>query len=64
MQGGFTFVGAAALLITVYAIWADRRRGQRRDIEAVGIVPWGLVTVLGTLVALFGFAFAIVGVGK
>jgi hypothetical protein len=49
---------AAALLIVVAAI-ADRRRTARTNLDAVGIVPWPLISLLATFVALFAFAIAI-----
>ena len=49
---------AAALLVAVAAV-ADRRRAGRANLDAVGIVPWPLISLLATFVALFAVAIAI-----
>ncbi len=54
---GMVAAGAAAL--TAVSVLAERRRMQRRDIEAVGWVPWPLVTILGSIATLFAAALAI-----
>ncbi len=54
---GMVAAGAAAL--TVVSVLAERRRMRRSNIEAVGWVPWPLVTVLGTIATLFAAALAI-----
>lgn len=63
MQAGFTVAGITALLATALSIWADRRQSRRGNLDAVGIIPWGLVTVVGVLLTLFAFAFALAGAG-
>ena len=37
----------------------DRRRGKRRNIEAVGFMPWTMITLLATLAAVVAAALAI-----
>ena len=54
-----TYAGAGALALTAVSILAERRRNNRRNIEAVGWVPWPMITILGTIAALFAFALAI-----
>jgi hypothetical protein len=54
-----TMVAAGALALTALSVLAERRRNNRRDIEAVGWVPWPLVTILSTIAALFATALAI-----
>lgn len=49
----------AALIIAAVAALADRRRANRKDIEAVGFMPWPLVLVLSLLAAAVLTAFAI-----
>ena len=59
MQGGLTVIGVVSLLLTLFASWADRRRRHRADLEAVGFMPWPLITIMGTLLTLLSFALAI-----
>lgn len=54
-------VAAGAAAMTAVSILAERRRMQRRNIEAVGWVPWPLLTILGTIGTLFATALAIKG---
>lgn len=54
-----TIVGVAALAITLLAAIAERRRLKRRDIEAIGFMPWPAISILATVTALFSFALAI-----
>lgn len=54
---GMVAAGAAAL--TAVSVLAERRRMRRNDIEAVGWVPWPLVTILGSIATLFAAALAI-----
>ena len=59
MQGGLAIVAVSALAITLVSSVAERRRSNRIDLESVGFVPWQLISVLGTIVALFALALAI-----
>lgn len=52
-------VAAGAAALTAVSVLAERRRMRRRDIEAVGWVPWPLVTILGSIATLFAAALAI-----
>jgi hypothetical protein len=58
-----TWIGAGATLTVLVAAFADRRRQQRRNLDKVGFMPWPLIAVMGTLVALFAFAIALRGDG-
>jgi hypothetical protein len=42
---------AAAVTLAGLASWADRRRANRSDLDAVGFVPWPLVLILSILAA-------------
>ncbi len=59
MQGAMIIAGTGALTVTAVSVLAERRRSRRHDIDAVGWVPWPLVTILGSIAALFAFALAI-----
>lgn len=52
-------LGVAALALTAVSALAERRRIRRRNLDSVGWVPWPLLSILGTIGALFAFAFAI-----
>lgn len=45
---------AAALFaaLAAFAAWRDHARGQRRDLDRPGWMPWSLVTVLAMLLAV------------
>lgn len=59
MQGGLVIIGVASLALTAFASFADRRRMNRSNPEAVGFMPWPLISILGVTAALFAFALAI-----
>jgi hypothetical protein len=42
---------AAAVALAGLASWAERRRANRSDPDAVGFVPWALVLILSILAA-------------
>jgi hypothetical protein len=42
---------AAAVALAGVASWAERRRANRSDPDAVGFVPWALVLILSILAA-------------
>lgn len=59
MQSGLTILGILSVLMVLISAWADRRRQRRNNLEAVGFMPWPLITILATLSALFSFALAL-----
>ena len=54
-----SMVAAGAAALTAISVLAERRRMRRSNIEAVGWVPWPLVTILGSIATLFAAALAI-----
>lgn len=60
MQAVMTMIGVGASMMIAIAAYAERRRARRRDLESVGFMPWQLVTILATFIALFAFALALV----
>ncbi len=48
----------SATVVAVSSI-ADRRRGRRSNIEAVGFMPWTAITVLSVLATVLSIALAI-----
>ena len=59
MQEELWWGAGAALIVAAIAALADRRRANRKDIEAVGFMPWPLLLVLSLLAAAVLTAFAI-----
>lgn len=49
------WVAGLCLLFALFALWAERRRGKRRNLDAVGWVPWNAL--------FFMAAFAGAGLG-
>ena len=42
-----------------FALYADRRRVSRRDLDKVGWVPWSLVQILAMIAMCAAIAFAL-----
>jgi hypothetical protein len=59
VQTGLAVIGGMSLAVTLLSSWADRRRRDRPNIEAVGFMPWPLITLLGTLATLLCGALAV-----
>jgi len=54
-------IAAAGAVVAALAALADRRRAKRRDMDAVGWMPWPLVLIVALLVAAIGAAIALKG---
>ncbi len=50
---------AASLAVAGLSAWAERRRANRTDPDAVGFMPWSLLLVLAILIAAVFAAIAI-----
>jgi hypothetical protein len=50
---------ALLLLLGVVAVFAEHRRGKRRDIDRVGWVPWNFIQIFALLLALMAAALAL-----
>jgi len=48
-------------IIVVISSRADRRRSRRKNIEAVGFMPWTAITVFAVLSTVIAAALAIKG---
>lgn len=44
--------GALALTIALIAVWADRRRLHRTNLDAVGFMPWTVIYLIAFLTAV------------
>lgn len=59
MQGSMLIVSAAGAVVAVAAEVADYRRRNRRDVDAVGFMPWRGIALAGVAVAILAAAFAL-----
>ena len=53
--------GLAMLVLSFVAFMGERRRRNRRDIDAVGVLPWRDIAALTSLLGLLLMALAISG---
>ena len=51
-------IGIAAALIAALAWWGDRRRIRRRNLDAVGWMPWTPVFFVALMVAVIELGLA------
>jgi hypothetical protein len=59
LQGQLWMMCAGAVSVAGLAVWRDRVRTKRRNLDAVGWVPWPLVLILSIIVAAVLAAFAL-----
>jgi hypothetical protein len=57
----WVFVAAVSATLVVISSLADRRRNRRANIEAVGFMPWTIITVFSVLATVIAAALAIKG---
>ena len=57
--GQMLWAAAGLLLLGVIAVFAEHRRGKRRDIDRVGWVPWNFIQIFALLLALVAAALAL-----
>jgi fumarate reductase subunit D len=51
--------GVVFVLLAGFALWRDRRRANRDQVEAVGCLPWSTLSILLIFAAAAAFLFAI-----
>ncbi|WP_282949081.1 hypothetical protein [Sphingopyxis sp. Geo24] len=59
MQGSMLTVSAMGAVVAVVAEIADYRRRHRRDVDAVGFMPWRGIALVGVVVAILAAALAL-----
>ena len=55
----WTAMAVLSAVIVVVSSLADRRRYRRSNIEAVGFMPWAMITMLSVLTTVLSIALAI-----
>jgi len=60
-QAGLWTGTACAALLAVLAGFAEWRQARRRDLDRVGLVPWGAISLFGFVAAIVGLAVALKG---
>ena len=60
-QNTVAMVAMAVLALSGLAFWRDRRRRQRREIDAVGLLPWRDIAALTCFAGLVMLAMAVMG---
>lgn len=58
-QAGLWWATVAAAALAAASGAAEWRRSGRRDLDRVGLVPWGTISVLAFVAALAGLALAL-----
>lgn len=61
MQGSMLTISAVSAAIAAISEYADWRRRHRRDIDAVGFMPWRGIALASIAAAVFAAAFALKG---
>jgi len=61
MQGSMLTLSVAGAALAAIAEYADYRRRHRRDVDAVGFMPWRGIALASITVAIFAAAFALKG---
>lgn len=52
-------IAAAAVIVALISVLADRRRHQRKSIDDVGFMPWTGISVAAMMIGLVSIALAI-----
>ena len=55
----WTAMAVLSAVVVAVSSFADRRRGRRKNIEAVGFMPWTTITVISVLATVLSIALAI-----
>ena len=55
-------IALLSAVVVVVSSLADRRRNRRMNIEAVGFMPWTVITVMSVLATVLSIALALKGV--
>ena len=58
-QAGLWAGAGVAMATAVIAGVAEYRRGKRKDLDRVGIMPWNAIQIFAFLVAMIAVIFAV-----
>ena len=54
-------IAGGVLALSALALWRDRKRRQRSEIDAVGLMPWRDIAALSCFAGLVMLAMAVMG---
>lgn len=57
----YGLVGGALLLLSAIALWGDRRRMRRKNVDDVGLMPWRDIAALSTFAGFALLTYAAMG---
>lgn len=57
----WTAMAVLSAIVVVMSSLADRRRTRRSNIEAVGFMPWTVITTMAVLATVLSIALALKG---
>ncbi|MDT9599829.1 hypothetical protein [Sphingosinicella rhizophila] len=60
-QAGLWWGAGVSMAIALLAGLAEWRRGKRRDLDRVGIMPWNAIQIFALLIAVIAAALALKG---
>lgn len=58
-QATLWMVTAAATWIAIVAGVLEWRQAQRRDLDRIGLIPWGTLSLIGFVVAVVGLGLGL-----
>jgi hypothetical protein len=58
-QAGLYWGAGTSMAVAVFAGFAEWRRGKRRDLDRVGIMPWNGIQVFAFLLAVIAAVLAV-----
>jgi hypothetical protein len=61
VQTGYLIAGASVAVVAIASL-AERQRSRRANLDAVGFVPWPMLSIMGMICALFATALAMKGI--
>jgi len=54
-------IAGGVLMLSAFAFWGDVRRRRRRNIDAVGLMPWRDIAAISSIAGMVLLAMAVMG---